>query len=56
MALGILSEDCVCTFLCGGALGTKPLRELKCLRLVLVVNNALLWKEAGLLCWFVCHV
>merc|ERR1712136_441066 len=40
--LGIFSEGCICTSLCGGALGTFILRELECFRLVRVVNNTLL--------------
>ena len=54
MALGIFSEDNICTSLCGLARGTFTLRELECFKLVLVVvNNAFLWKDAGLVTCFV---
>ena len=53
MALGIFSEDCICTSLCGGALGTFTLRELESFRLVLVVNYTLLWRRVCQLLWLV---
>ena len=58
MALAIFSEDCICTSLCGAALGTFTLRNSECFRHALVVNT-LAWKKDrthGLLCWFVCHL
>ena len=56
MALGIFSENCIWTSLCGG-LGTFTLREFECFRLVLVVKNIVMERSRtrDVLCWIVCH-
>ena len=52
MALGIFSEDCVCTSLCGAVFGTFTLRKLECFRHVLVVNTLAWNNKMGLVAYF----
>ena len=53
MALGIFSEDCICTSLCGAVFGTFTWRKLECFSHALVVN-ALAWNnKIGLVAYFV---
>ncbi len=53
MALGIFSEDCICTSLCGAVLGTFTLRKLECFRHVLVVNRSAWNNKIGLVAFSV---
>ena len=53
MALGIFSEDRICTSSCGAIFGTFTLRKFQCFRHALVVNT-LAWKnKIGLVAYFV---
>ena len=53
MALGIFSEDCICTSLCGAVFGTFTFRKLECFRHALVVNTLAWNNKIGLVAYFV---
>ena len=53
MVLGIFSEDCICTSLCGAVFGTCTLKKLKCFGHALVVHTLAWISKIGLAAYFV---
>ena len=53
MALGIFSEDCFCSSLCGAVFGTFTWRKLESFKDALVVNSLAWNNEIGLVAYFI---
>ena len=52
-ALGIFSEDCICTSLCGGAARTLALEHLQCIMRALAVDASAWNNKMGLVAYVV---